>query len=298
MTNTTAGQEPITAPQTTTVSQNGPARTEPVAWWGVALRAVLALAITLAAYGPALLVMRIPGLDAGGDALAGNWWLVLLKQGAPMLLIPVTAVLLLMAATRWIDKRPFSITGIRFDRRWLPSLLLGTAVSVAIIVPVTVFMTRTGLGAPEITPSPEPVWVGLLFTLILGFGMQGITEEFVWRGWFTQSTGGSYHRQALVAAVAFGLIHLASNGGHATFGEGLIYIVNAGAFGYAAAALYFATGSLWAAVGIHGGLHLGSYLALELGATENWATNLVTLALYIVVGVVVMRRLPARAEQA
>ncbi|MFT4166913.1 MAG: CPBP family intramembrane metalloprotease [Microlunatus sp.] len=295
MTNTTAGQDSITASQHTSASEYGPARTEPAVWWGVALRAVLALAITLVAYGPALLVVRIPGMDFHDDALAGNWWLVLLKQCGPLLLVPVAAVLLLMLCTRWIDKRPFSITGIRFDRRWLPALLLGTVISLAVIVPVAVLMTRIGLG-DTVTPSGEPFWVGLLLVLAVGYGMQGITEEFVWRGWFTQSTGGGYHRQALISAAIFGLIHIASNGGHATFGEGLIYIVHAGAFGYAAAALYFATGSIWAAVGIHGGLHLGGTLAAELGALENWATNLVTLALYIVIGLVVMRRFVARTK--
>ena len=301
MTNTAIGAEPITTSATVsdavTAAQVGPARTAPVGPWGVALRAAIALAITAVAYGPTLLIMTIPGLNPQPDALAGNWGLALLKQAGPLLLIPIVSVLLVAAATRWLDRRPFAITGIRFDRRWLPSLLLGTANSVAIIVPVYVLADRMGLVERiELTQGSEPVWVGLVYTLVLGFVMQGTTEEFVWRGWLTQAVGGGYHRQALIAAVGFGLIHVASNGGHATFWVGLIYIGNAAAFGYAAAALYFATGSLWAAVGIHGGLHLGYYLAMNLGVTGGPATEAITLVLYALIGYAILRRLPAKAS--
>lgn len=260
---------------------------------------MIALVITVAAYGPTLLLTRIPGLDGQEDALAGRWGLALLKLAGPLLLIPVTAVLLLAAATRWLDRRPWALTGIRFDRRWLPSLLLGTAISVAVILPVTVLADRMGLvERVAINSGAEPVWVALVYSLVLGFVMQGMTEEFVWRGWLTQSIGGGRQRQALVAAVGFGLIHLVSNGGHATVWAGLAYILNAAAFGYAAAALYFATGSLWAAVGIHGGLHLGNYLAMNLGAVGGTATELATLVLYALVGFSVMRRLSARDAMA
>ncbi len=301
MTNTAIGAEPITTSATVstaiTATQAGPARTTPVGPWGVALRVVVALAITLAAYGPTLLIGTLPGLDPRPDALAGNWGLALLKQVGPLLLIPITAVLLLAVVTRWLDRRPFAITGIRFDRRWLPALLLGTAISVAIIVPVYVLADRMGLVERiELTYGSEPVWVGVVSTLALGFVMQGMTEEFAWRGWLTQSIGGGYHRQALIAAVTFGLIHLVSNGGHATFWAGLVYIGNAAAFGYAAAALYFATGSLWAAVGIHGGLHLGYYLAMNLGVTGGPATEAITLVLYALIGYAILRRLPAKAS--
>lgn len=60
----------------------------------------------------------------------------------------------------------------------------------------------------------------------------------------------------------------------------MIYIVAAGAFGFAAAALYFATGSLWAAVGIHGGLHLGNTLAALLGSSEGWPLELFQVVVY------------------
>ena len=56
------------------------------------------------------------------------------------------------------------------------------------------------------------------------------------------------------------------------------------------------TQSLWAAVGIHGGLHLGYYLAMNLGVTGGPATEAITLVLYALIGYAILRRLPAKAS--
>jgi membrane protease YdiL (CAAX protease family) len=271
----------------------GPVQTPPVSHLGVALRLLIAFVAGMAAYGPALLLTGLPGMDARPDALAGNWWLALLKQAGPLLTIPLLAVALIAAAARWLDGRPFAVTGIRFDRRWLGSLLLGTGVSLAIVVPAGVLLGRLGLVEVYPINANEPVWVAVVYVLVLGYVMQGLTEEFVWRGWLSQSIGGGRHRQAVITSIGFGLIHILSNGGHANFWEGAVYVTSAAAFGYAACALYFATGSIWAAVGIHGGLHLANYLAQSLGGGEGWPLELVQIALYGLIGFAVMRRLPA-----
>ncbi len=272
----------------------GPVHTPPAGIGGVVVRTVLAVVVGLAAYGPALLLAGLPGMDARPDALAGNWALALLKQAGPLLTVPLVAAGLIALCTRWLDRRPFVVTGIRFDRRWVPAVLLGTAVSLVVVVPASVLLGRVGLVEVIPTSSHEPLWVVIVYTIVLGYVMQGITEEFVWRGWLSQSLGGGWHRQAILTAIPFGLIHILSNGGHPSFWAGLVYVAQAGAFGYAAAALYFATGSLWAAVGVHGGLHLANYLAQGLGGGTGWALELVQIVLYVLIGAAVMRRLPGR----
>ena len=271
----------------------GPVQTPPASHLGVALRLLIAFVAGLAAYGPYLLLAGLPGLDARPDVVAGNWGAALLKQSAPILTIPLVAIGLLMICTRWLDRRPFAVTGIRFDRRWLPSLLLGTGVSLAIVVPASALLGRLELVPVYPHNSSEPMWVALVYVLVLGYVMQGITEEFVWRGWLSQSIGGGRRRQAVITSIGFGLIHILSNGGHASFWEGAIYVTSSAAFGYAACALYFATGSIWAAVGIHGGLHLATYVAQNLGGGEGWPLELAQLVLYGLIGFAVMRRLPA-----
>ncbi|MGC3952884.1 MAG: type II CAAX endopeptidase family protein [Propionicimonas sp.] len=272
----------------------GPLQTPAAKIWSVLLRIVVAQVIMLAGYGPMLLISQLPGMDATADGRAGNWGLALLKLTGPMLSVPLTALALLWLATRFLDRRPFRVTGIRVDRRTLPALLLGVGVSLAVVVPASVLLGRLGLVPVYPDNTTAPLWVVVVNILMMGFVMQGIPEEFVWRGWLTQSVGGSQQRQALIAATFFGLAHIVSNGGHASWWEGAIYVLDAAAFGYAAAALYFATGSLWGAVGIHGGLHLANYLAQTLGGGEGWTLNLVQITLYLLIGAAVMRRLPER----
>ncbi len=261
-----------------------------VRWPGVLLRALLALIATLASYLLLLVLPSVPGLDPREDALAGNWGLAVLKQSVPILTVPLLSIVFIALLTRFVDRRPLRVTGLVLDARTVPALLLGTAISLVVVVPASVLFARLQLIQPAGGYGSQPLWVVVIGSILLGFGMQGMTEEFIWRGWLTQSIGGSPWRQATIAAVAFGLIHIVSNGGHAVWWQGAIYIVAAGSFGFAAAALYFATGSLWAAVGIHGGLHLGNLLAGLLGGGEGWPLEIFQAAVYLLIGVAILRR--------
>lgn len=272
--------------------QAGPIQTAAVGRWSVALRLGLAFIGGLVVYGPALLLLKVPGMDGEADALAGSWTLVLLKRGLAIATIPLFAIGVIWLLNRFVDHRRFVVSGIRINRRTVPALVLGTAISLIVIIPAAVVMGRLGIAEVVEVTSNKPLWAATIYTLILGFVMQGSTEEFIWRGWLSQSVGGSWLRQAVITSIGFGLIHILSNGGHDSFGEGALYMVNAAAFGFAAATLYFATGSIWTAVGIHGGLHLANYFAVLLGGALGWQLNLVSLVLYCLVGLIVMRRLP------
>ncbi|MFT4294351.1 MAG: CPBP family intramembrane metalloprotease [Micropruina sp.] len=261
--------------------------------FGIVLRALLGVLATFGSYLLMLLVQLIPGMNPQPDAAAGNWGLAVLKQSVPIITIPLLSVVLVALLVRFVDRRPFRVAGLRFDVRAVPALLLGTAISLVVVVPASVLFTRLQLVPASDGFGSQPLWVVIAGTLLLGFGMQGFTEEFIWRGWLTQSVGGSHWRQATVSAVAFGLIHIVSNGGHAVWWQGAIYMTAAGAFGFAAAALYFATGSLWAAVGIHGGLHLATMCAGLLGGGGGWPLEMFQIAAYLLIGVAIMRRLPA-----
>lgn len=274
----------------------GPIRTPAVSNLGVLLRFALAFIAGIAAYGPALLLQKIPAMDVNADAIAGKWGLVMVKQSVTLMTIPVLALVFIWLYSRYIDHRPFKVTGIRFTRRTLPALLIGTSISLVVIVPASILLGKLGLITVVEFISPEPFWVGVLNTLLLGFVMQGATEEFMYRGWLSQTVGGSWQRQALVTSVAFGLIHIFSNGGHDSIWEAVIYMTSAGAFGFTAVALYFTTGSIWAAVGIHGGLHLANYVAGLLGGGEGPALEAVQMVLYLAIGGAVMRQFLKRPE--
>ncbi|MFN8049675.1 MAG: CPBP family intramembrane glutamic endopeptidase [Ancrocorticia sp.] len=268
----------------------GPIQTPALGPLGTLLRLIIAFVALLASYGPYLLLQRLPVMDIQADVVAGNWGMMVTKEGLALATIPLTALVLIWLYNKFVDRRPFKVNGIRIDRRTVPALLIGTSISLVVIVPASVLLGNLGLVEVITFTSPEPFWVGVLNTILLGFVMQGATEEFIWRGWLSQSVGGSWQRQALITSVAFGLIHIISNGGHASIWEGALYITAAGAFGFAAAALYFTTGSIWAAVGIHGGLHLANYVAALLGGGEGWTLEIVQIVLYLAIGGVVMRQ--------
>ena len=269
---------------------SGPIQTPAVGPLGTLLRLIIAFVALLASYGPYLLLQKLPVMDIQADVVAGNWGIMVAKEGLALATIPLTALVLIWLFTRFVDHRPFKVNGIRVDRQAVSGLLIGTSISLDVIVPASILLGRLGLVEVLDLNVNGPFWVGVVRVLLAGFIMQGITEEFLWRGWVTQSLGGSWKRQAVIAAVGFGLIHIISNGGHDSLWQGALYLTSSGAFGFAAAALYFATGSIWAAVGIHGGLHLANFVATLLGGGEGPALDAVQIVLYLAIGGAVMQQ--------
>ena len=268
----------------------GPVQTPAVGPVGTVLRLVIGFFALLACYGPYLLVQSIPAMVSQPDLIAGNWGMALAKDGFSMATIPLTALVLIWLFNRFIDHRPFKVNGIRFDRRTLPALLIGIAISIVIVTPASIILSRLGLVEASQGTMNGPFWANVAMMLLTAFVMQGITEELLWRGWMTQSVGGSWKRQAVIAAIGFGLIHIISNGGHDSLWEGALYLASAGSFGFAAAALYFATGSIWGAIGIHGGLHLATFLAKLHDGGEGPALEVVQIVLYLAIGGAVMQQ--------
>lgn len=169
-------------------------------------------------------------------------------------LVAITAVVLLM---RRVDRRPLREAGLFFDRWSLPAFLLGVAGSVVAIAPLGFALQNAGLlrGGAVSTTAP---WVIAINALVMGLLVQGFPEELVWRGYLMQTLPWRSPLIALYSAGLFGLMHLVSSGGQENVWERVLYIVQAFAFAFFAAVLYQATGQLWAAVGVHAGLHFAN----------------------------------------
>ena len=108
-------------------------------------------------------------------------------------------------------------------------------------------------------PIPLSEWVTSIM-LIIGVSvfLQGIPEEMLWRGYF-QTTVTERLRPwtaAVIGAVGFGSMHVVSIGSGGTWASKLIYILMAIGLGLACAGLRVLTGSVWAAAGFHGGMHI------------------------------------------
>jgi membrane protease YdiL (CAAX protease family) len=219
-------------------------------------------------------------------------------------LVLVLAVAGVALVARLDGGRRLRDLGWRWNRRSLPALGLGVLVSALILVAVGVPLTSAGLlrlDDPGI--GNEPLWAVLVIGLFRAFVLQGIPEELIFRGYLLTSLRMRPVRAVLVSGLVFGALHLISSGGQQGWGERIMYLALPTGFGFAAGALMLTTRSLWAAVGIHGGLHLtllGFALlprtTLSLPFGDGPALWLLAGLAWTLVAVALMVRLARRGE--
>ncbi|WP_103061965.1 CPBP family intramembrane glutamic endopeptidase [Actinomyces qiguomingii] len=145
-----------------------------------------------------------------------------------------------------------------------------------------------GIAREESAMPGDTWWSAILIQIALGFFLQGIPEELVWRGWLFRSLG-STRVAAAVSVLAFTVMHLISQGGQQSWTERVIYLAMPFGFGVAAMAARWVSGSTWAAVGVHGGFHLSNLLAVSTGVpVDEPVTWAVIGFLWLVAGVIVL----------
>lgn len=197
-------------------------------------------------------------------------------------------VLLLWALSRFVDRRPLAASGIRVDRRTLPALGIGLVTAMAVSGGLGLLATQAGLGRDVVTTSVDEFLVRLPVIIGLAFLLQGIPEEFVYRGYIMSTLWRRPRLAFAVSVLLFGAGHLISQGGQQNLLERVLYLGPATGFAFAAAALLLLTRSLWAAVGIHAGSHLGHSVAELAGLASGPSVWMVETAGFLVVGVVAL----------
>lgn len=204
-------------------------------------------------------------------------------------LTALVAVLLVWLCMRLLDRRPMRETGLRFNARTIPMLLLGTAIATIIVLVVALPLAAAGLMRPP-EPMDGPFWLAVLLGISAGFVLQAFPEEFVWRGYLLQTMRVRAEVAVLVSAVLFALMHLMSEGGQESPLEHLMYLAVPFGFAVLAGGLVLRTGSMWAAVGVHGGVHLGTLILTHFfDVGEGPAYWLIGGLVFTVVGLLVMR---------
>lgn len=230
----------------------------------VAVIGLLMIANALAGLLPAAL-MVIPGaVDAFSGSSPWGFALAFVLQA----LVLGIVVLGVWAWMRWIERAPLQATGWRWGRRSPVWLLLGIAVSAVSVFAVVALLPATGpvlddealLG--DQTATPLSLVLLVVYYLGLAFVQQGIPEELLFRGLLLWRLRDRPVVAVAVTTLAFTLIHLISNGGQQSALEYVLYLAQPFGFSLLAVGLLLWTGSLWAAIGVHGGFHVGSYLAV------------------------------------
>ena len=203
--------------------------------------------------------------------------------------VTVFSLFIIWMLMRHFDRRPLREAGVGITKGSLPAFALGVLASALAVVPIGLVLQNAGqLRGGE--PGDYSVVLAVLVAIIPGVLMQGFPEELVFRGYLTQTLPRTWGPWAvsLYSSAIFGVMHLASAGGQQNLAERFIYLLLPFGFAFLACALQRLTGQLWAAVGVHGGLHLATTAAAWAGVGEGpvlWTGQAIC---YVVLGALVM----------
>lgn len=89
--------------------------------------------------------------------------------------------------------------------------------------------------------------VGMLILFVIGWVIQGLSEEIVFRGYFLMSLGAKHNRwiAVLISSLAFAAAHLGNNG------VTVLSVVNLTLYGAFAAIYFLRTDSIWGIAALH-----------------------------------------------
>ncbi|WP_343882872.1 CPBP family intramembrane glutamic endopeptidase [Corynebacterium durum] len=206
-------------------------------------------------------------------------------------LICVTLTTLVTCASVWflcryLDKMPFSIVDLRLTSRgvlWFFSMIAVACIIFAITMGIAHLAGVKGI--PE-DSSGDTWWANMILSFGLGFLLQAIPEEIIFRGWLIPSLGNTKLAVAL-SVVTFGVIHIVSQGGQQNLVERFIYLIMPLGFAFAAAIVRLASHSVWAAIGVHGGLHISGTIMFFLPNESSPLQWTLLGVLWVLVGIIV-----------
>ncbi|QWW19651.1 CPBP family intramembrane metalloprotease [Schaalia sp. 19OD2882] len=267
---------------------------------GIAGRLLIAAVLTLIAAGSPALVTFIPGIGSLtrlSTSPLGSGPLGVAVMSAVTCVVcavpTVTALIGLHLLMRTVDRGRRVDLGLRPDRRALAWTAAMVAVAIVILCLTAGVLTLLGLSAPVADPMtalPESArnWVRLPAAISMAFLFAAIPEETIWRGWF-YSSAGSTRVAAVLSVLTFTVMHLMSSGGQHGLAQRFVYLIGTIGFATAAMAVREVSGSVWPAIGVHGGMLMAEDLLAHLLGVPRQPSTWVTVGfLWALVGVSVL----------
>ena len=257
---------------------------------GIILRPILAVVILVVADLSSTLPLLIPWVKAARRQAVGHGN-ASIALFCVVTLICVTLTTLVTCASVWflcryLDKMPFSIVDLRLTSRgvlWFFSMIAVACIIFAITMGIAHLAGVKGI--PE-DSSGDTWWANMILAFGLGFLLQAIPEEIIFRGWLIPSLGNTKLAVAL-SVVTFGVIHIVSQGGQQNLVERFIYLIMPLGFAFAAAIVRLASHSVWAAIGVHGGLHISGTIMFFLPNESSPLQWTLLGVLWVLVGIIV-----------
>ena len=144
---------------------------------------------------------------------------------------------------RMVEMRSVGSMGI-VKKGAVLSYLKGLGTGIVLMTSITLLSVAFGVNSIAVSESMNFRIIGLYF---LGFVVQGMSEEFIFRGYLMNTVGGK-HSVALavgISAVAFGLAHAANPG------FSVVPMINLVLFGVFASLYMLHTDNIWGVSAIH-----------------------------------------------
>ena len=229
---------------------------------GKVLRIVIAFAMMFACALTPPLLSQIPAVrsfalahshpQGNADDLVMAAFVLLLYGTATILVL-----MLCYALRRTLDRGRRVSLCLRLKRRTLLWVVGMVLVAAAVNLAVTGIVHALGLAGGNEGIPDRPWWIMAVMIFSQAFLLQGIPEEIIWRGWLFSSLGET--RCAAVSSVlGFTVVHLLSQGGQQNLLEHITYLAMPCGFAVTALIVRTISGSTWAAIGVHGGLHVAN----------------------------------------
>ena len=256
----------------------------------IILRPILAVVILVVADLSSTLPLLIPWVKAARRQAVGHGNAsIALFCGVTLICVTLTTLVACASVwflCRYLDKMPFSIVDLRLTSRgllWFFSMIAVACIIFAITMGIAHLAGVKGI--PE-DSSGDTWWANMILAFGLGFLLQAIPEEIIFRGWLIPSLGNTKLAVAL-SVVTFGVIHIVSQGGQQNLVERFIYLIMPLGFAFAAAIVRLASHSVWAAIGVHGGLHISGTIMFFLPNESSPLQWTLLGVLWVLVGIIV-----------
>ena len=263
---------------------------------GIILRLVLAVVILVVADLSSTLPLLIPWVKAARRQAVGHGN-ASIALFCVVTLICVTLTTLVACASVWflcryLDKMPFSIVDLRLTSRgvlWFFSMIAVACIIFAIAVGIPHLAGVKGIPKDSLSDmwwSGDTWWANIILAFGLGFLLQAIPEEIIFRGWLIPSLGNTKLAVAL-SVVVFGGMHIISQDAQQNLVERFIYLIMPLGFAFAAAIVRLASQSVWAAIGVHGGLHISGTIMFFLPNESSPLQWTLLGVLWTLVGIII-----------
>lgn len=256
----------------------------------IILRPILAVVILVVADLSSTLPLLIPWVKAARRQAVGHGNAsIALFCGVTLICVTLTTLVACASVwflCRYLDKMPFSIVDLRLTSRgllWFFSMIAVACIIFAITMGIAHLAGVKGI--PE-DSSGDTWWANMILAFGLGFLLQAIPEEIIFRGWLIPSLGNTKLAVAL-SVVTFGVIHIVSQGGQQNLVERFIYLIMPLGFAFAAAIVRLASHSVWAAIGVHGGLHISGTIMFFLPNESSPLQWTLLGVLWMLVGIII-----------